>query len=130
MTHRSTWKKQELKTAKLLGGIRSPNSGNALPDRTDVQGVKIKGKEITVSCKYQTKMLVATLFEEVQKNAKKLGRMPLLLLKTKYMRGQLVVMKLDDFLDLVGKDDSSKVLLTATDGLVTTKTEADDEKEM
>jgi len=108
MTHKSTWKNQEREAAKALGGTRAPCSGSYLSDHTDVEDVIISGHEILVSCKYRASMLVVTEWEETNINAKKTNKIPILLLKTKYLRGQLVVMHLDDFRRLVRCQDTEK----------------------
>ena len=98
MTSRSTWKKLELKVAKMLGGQRNPLSGSA---SKHTSGDIIHDK-FYVECKYRAKFAVVSLFKEVEEKAKAENKVPLLVLKQKNLRGELVVLRLEDFVKLVG----------------------------
>jgi hypothetical protein len=100
MTHKETWKKLERKVAKKLGGVRNPLSGK---HSRHTSGDVIHPK-FYIECKYRKNFAVATLFDEVRKNAKKESKIPILVLKEKDKTGELVVLTLDDFVKLIGEE--------------------------
>jgi len=93
MTARETWKKFERKVAKKLGGFRTPLSGS----NSRITSGDVVHPCYYVECKYRSKFYVFSLFDDVRAKAKKEGKVPLLVLKEKNRRGELVVMDLDDF---------------------------------
>jgi len=97
MVARDTWKKFERKVAKKLGGVRTPLSGS---HSRHTSGDVIHDR-FYVECKYRSRFAVVTLFDEVKERAKKEGKIPILALKQKNRRGELVVLDLDDFVDLL-----------------------------
>ena len=100
MTSRDTWKKFERKVAKKLGGVRTPLSGS---HSRHTSGDVIHDR-FYVECKYRSRFAVASIFDEVKKKAKMEGKIPILVLKQRNRRGELVVLDLDDFVGLIGGD--------------------------
>ena len=105
MTCKNTWKGHERKTARILGGERIPCSG--------VSGTKLKGdvfhERFFVECKFRAHLFVYSVFQKVKEQASKTGKIPLLVLKQKYRKGELVVLDLNDFQKLIGlKEDNEK----------------------
>ena len=98
MTVSTTWKNLERKTAKILMGERIPCSG--------VSGVKLKGDvfhdRFFIECKFRAKFFVYSVFQKVKEQASKTGKIPLLVLKEKYKKGELVLLDLNDFQKLIG----------------------------
>lgn len=93
----SAWKKHERKTAKLLGGARIPCSGNGA-----IQGDVLHDR-FFIECKYKKAFSVLSLFRKVKAQSPK-DKVPLLVLKQKFKKGELVVMDLADFLKLVNAE--------------------------
>jgi len=87
------WKKLEQKIAKKLGGRRIPCSGVS----RDFKGDVITDK-LLIDCKYgeQIPKKLIDWWNKIEKEAKEMGKKPALVLKKKSMRGELIVLKLDD----------------------------------
>lgn len=104
MTSKSAWKGMERKVAGDLHGKRAMCSGNMALDKSDVEGAEINGHPLAVSCKYREELRglsVIAWFTEARDNAKKTQRTPLLVIKEKGKRGELVVLSMEDFKKLV-----------------------------
>lgn len=100
MTHRRTWQKLETKTAKLLKGERNPLSGK---DSKHTSGDVIH-PSLYVECKLKKRIATWSLFREVEEQAKLEGKTPVLILKEKNKKGELAVLRLSDFVELVDRD--------------------------
>jgi len=85
------WKKMERKVAKQLKGQRIPCSG--------ISGGRLSGDVLHdkyyVECKYRKHWNVWSIFREVEKEAKKLNKVPLLVIKERDKKGELVIKRLD-----------------------------------
>lgn len=101
MTSRSTWKGLERKAAKKLGGTRNPLSGR---ESLHTSGDVIH-KDLYVECKLRAQWSVLSLYREVKEEAKKEGKIPILVLKEKGKHGELVVLGMEDFKKLVGEGE-------------------------
>ena len=99
MTARETWKKFERKVAKKLGGVRNPLSGS---HSRHTSGDVIHDK-FYVECKYREKFSIVSLYDEVREKARKEGKIPLLVIKQKNRKGELVVVDLDEFVKMLQK---------------------------
>lgn len=98
MTSRSTWKAQERRVAKALGGERIPCSGSAQfrEEKGDVYSERYE-----VECKYSSRTFrVITLLKTVISRAKVTKKAPLLVIREKGTQGDYVVMRLEDFTKL------------------------------
>jgi len=102
VTHRSTWKKFERKVAKALGGQRTPLSGS-LSRHTSGDVIH---PIFYIECKYRADIrgfnALRVFKEEVEPKAKAEGKIPLLVVKEKGKKGELVVLRFEDFVKLVG----------------------------
>ena len=100
MTHRRTWQKLETKTAKLLKGERNPLSG----ENSKHTSGDVIHPSLYVECKLRKRIATWSLFREVEEQAKLEGKTPVLILKEKNKKGELVVLRLSDFVELVDMD--------------------------
>ena len=93
-----SWKKLEQKIAKKLGGKRIPVSGVSRDFKGDVLTDKL-----LIDCKYgkQIPKKLIDWWKKVKEEAKKMERMPALVLKKKGLRGELIILDVDDFRRLV-----------------------------
>lgn len=101
MTANGTWKSLERKVAKLLGGTRTPLSGGS---SKHTRGDVIH-PDFYVECKLRKRMAVWSLFRETEILAKREGKMPVVVLKEKGKKGELVVLRLTDFVELIKKEE-------------------------
>ena len=85
--------------AKLLGGQRNPLSGGA---SGHTRGDVIHDT-LYVECKLRKRMAVWSLFREVEVLAKRESKTPIVILKEKGKKGELVVLRLTDFVELIGE---------------------------
>lgn len=93
----STWKNLERKTAKTLNGKRNiDRSMDYHLSRPDVEHPLL-----SIECKYRAK--ISSFLKDGIAQARKYDRkkIPVLILKEKNMRGELVVIRLSDFQDLI-----------------------------
>lgn len=100
MTHRRTWQKLETKTAKLLKGERNPLSG----ENSKHTSGDVIHPSLYVECKLKKRIATWSLFREVEEQAKLEGKTPVLILKEKNKKGELAVLRLSDFVELVDRD--------------------------
>lgn len=90
------WKDAEYRAAFKLGGKRiALSGGGAHQDKGDVE---LPGWFVEV--KYRKLWQVFSLFLEVERKAKRVGKNALLVLTEKNTHGQLAVMRIEDFEEL------------------------------
>lgn len=92
------WKRLEKSAAGSLGGRRNVRGGDFSQSIADVEHPLF-----SIECKYRKqlpKLLTNGLAQAAGYNKDKI---PLLVVKERYQRGALVVLKLSDFEDLLGK---------------------------
>lgn len=97
-----TWKNLERKVAHLLQGRRNPLSGSMSGHGTcaDVIDHKILPGYF-VECKLRQAFGHHALFRVVEGEAKKEGKLPLLVTKRKGETGELAVLRLTDLVELI-----------------------------
>lgn len=103
-TSSGTWKSLERKVAKLLGGHRTPLSGGA---SRHTRGDVIHNF-LYVECKLRKRIAAWSLFREVEELAKLEGKTPIVILKEKGKKGELAVLRLTDFVELIKEDKNEK----------------------
>jgi len=93
-----SWKKLEQKIAKKLGGKRIPCSGVSRDFKGDVVTDKL-----LIDCKHgeQIPKKLIDWWRKVKEEAEKMDKIPALVLKKKGMRGELIVLNVDDFKKIV-----------------------------
>jgi len=57
-----------------------------------------------VEVKHRKKFHIYTIWDEARKQARKEGKCPLLVVKMKHRKGELVVLQLQDFVELVKEE--------------------------
>lgn len=88
------WKAFEREVAKALGGTRSGPLGSDVPDIMDIP-------IIAPECKYMVRLLVREEdFQQAKRNAEKIGKKGVLVLKERGNLRKRAVMDLDDFVEL------------------------------
>lgn len=100
MTHSQTWKKLERVAAKKLGGQRQFNTG--AHNKEDVTHPRM-----VIECKVRASLAIKKWWEQAKKHCtgENKDKVPVLITKEKGMRGEFIIMKLDDYLSLHGGDD-------------------------
>jgi uncharacterized protein (DUF1330 family) len=98
------WKNLEKAAAQKLGGIRLVRGDNFSQTMLDVEH-----KWLAIDCKWRTSLAVVTWFKKLEKDNEKIygkeRKVPILVIKQRGMRSELVVIEIDDFIKVV--NDSS-----------------------
>lgn len=94
----TNWKTLERKVARVLKGKRNTRGGDfslSIPD--------VEHPLLSIECKYRKK--ISSFLKEGLRQAEGYNpdKIPVLILKEKYMKGEIVVMRLSDFQDLFGE---------------------------
>ena len=100
-----SWKRLELKIARMLGTERTPLSGgNSKMTRSDTLD-----RDFFVECKLRKNPAVWNLYERTEELAKKEGKIPVVVIKKKNKQGELFIINskyLEAFITKIGgKDD-------------------------
>lgn len=94
------WKALERTAAKRLGGTRIIRGNDFSQPLLDVEH-----PIYAIDCKWRTSLTTVRWYEKLVLDNKKIypkqGKIPLLVLKEKNMRGELVVLSMDDFLKMI-----------------------------
>ena len=101
-TNKRTWQKLEQRVCEKFGGRRTPLSGSNSQHGTAADCIECTVlPDAYVEIKLRAQWAHHTLFDAVEKQAKKEHKMPLLVTHTKNDRGELVTLRLEDFLALI-----------------------------
>ena len=94
----SNWKRHERKTAAALGGKRLSRGVDFSQSMPDVEHPRL-----SIECKYRAK--ISGFLKDGLRQAEGYypDKIPVLVLKEKHMRGELVIIRLQDFQDLFGE---------------------------
>lgn len=99
----TAWKDMERRVASRFGGKRVPLSGSMSGHGT---GADVMCQSVLpgffIECKLRSSFHHHAIFRRVKDMAKREGRKPLLVTHVKNEPGELVVLALDDFLELLG----------------------------
>ena len=107
MTARRTWKQLEERICRKFGGKRNPLSGSNSQHGTSSDCIEID-PELYIEVKLRGAFSHHTLFKDVEKKAKGENKIPLLVTHVKNERGELVIMRLDDFFGFFSKAGGDK----------------------
>jgi len=105
MTAWSNWKHHEKRVAIKLNGRRAFNTGSH--NASDVEH-----ETFAVECKYRKKFAARKFYEQAKIHAQKyfkqhkIRKVPIVVVKEHNQRGELVLLSLDDFVELVGLNDN------------------------
>lgn len=98
--HTETWKALERTAARKLGGERIVRGDNYSQSLLDVEH-----SWLAIDAKWRSSLATAKWFKKLVKDNEKIygkGRkVPILVIKEKNMRGELIVIDLDDFITVV-----------------------------
>lgn len=94
------WKALEKLVAQKLGGTRLVRG-----DDFGVSMLDVECDQWAVDCKWRSSLATATWYKKLVKDNEKIygkgKKVPILVIKEKGMRGELVVISLDDFISVV-----------------------------
>lgn len=100
MTHTDTWKSLERTAAKKLGGTRIVRGNNFSESLLDVEH-----PWLSIDAKWRQAIAVVTWYRKLCKDSDKIygkgKKVPVLILKEKGMRGELIVIDIEDFISVV-----------------------------
>ena len=104
-THKDTWKSLERRICKAFGGRRTPLSGSNSQHGTSADCIETNYPEYYLEIKLRENFLHHSMFrEDAEKPAEKENKIPVLITHKKNSKsGALVVLRLDDFLELIKK---------------------------
>ena len=104
-THKDTWKALERRICEKFNGRRTPLSGSNSQHGTSADCIETNYPEYYLEIKLRESFLHHTMFEDdVKKPAEKEGKIPILITHKKNAKtGALVVLRLDDFLEVIKK---------------------------
>jgi len=97
------WKALERKVARKFGGTRITRGEDFSESRLDVEH-----DWMALDAKWRSKLATVTWFKKLVKDNEKIygkgKKIPVLVLKLKSMRGELVVLEIDDFIKVVNDE--------------------------
>lgn len=100
MSHTGTWKELEKKAAQKLGGVRLERGNDFSQSILDVEH-----DFLAIDCKWRSSLATVTWFKKLMKDNEKIygkgKKVPILVIKQKGMRSELVVIEIDDFIKVV-----------------------------
>ena len=100
MAHTGTWKELEKKAAQKLGGVRLVRGDDFSQSILDVEH-----DFLAIDCKWRSSLATVTWFKKLMKDNEKIygkgKKVPILVIKQKGMRSELVVIEIDDFIKVV-----------------------------
>lgn len=91
------WKQTERRIAKAFGGKRNSLSGS----NSKVTSADVIHSRYYIEVKERKKIPFYKVFLEVKENAKKEGRIPILVIHEKNRKEDLVIIGMSDFIDLL-----------------------------
>lgn len=97
-TARATWKALERRICAKLGGRRTPLSGSNSMHGTSADCIETKYSKLYIEIKLRANFLHHTIFKEAARMAQLEDKMPILITHLKSEQGELVILKLSDFL--------------------------------
>lgn len=98
-----TWKQLERRVASKLNGKRNPYSGAVdMVTRADVILCGGPLRDYFIEVKQRSAFAHHSLFTSIETNARKEGKKVLLVTQVKNYPGELVTLRLDDLVDLLG----------------------------
>lgn len=93
------WKELEKTVARKFGGVRLSRGADF-----SVSALDVETEHFCFDAKWRSSLATVTWFKKLRKDNKKIydgKKVPVLVLKEKGMRGELVVLDIDDFIEVV-----------------------------
>jgi len=101
-TNKRTWQKLEERVCAKFGGRRTPLSGSNSQHGTSADCINcISNPNLYIEIKLRAKFALHSFFYDAEKQAKKEYKIPVLVTHEKSRHGELVTLRLDDFLLLI-----------------------------
>ena len=105
-TAKETWKALERRICEKLGGRRTPLSGSNSQHGTSSDCIGTRFSQYYFEIKLRQTFLHHKIFKDVEEKAKvEEDKIPILITHKKYENGSLVVLRMEDFLELIEKRD-------------------------
>ena len=102
MTSKRTWQMLEQRVCAKFGGKRTPLSGSNSQHGTSADCIKTNYPELYIEIKLRSKFLHHSIFKAAAKEAEKEGKVPILVTHVKNEESELVVLRIEDYLKLLG----------------------------
>lgn len=104
-TTKDTWKSLERRICAKFSGRRTPLSGSNSHHGTSSDCIELSSEfqKFYIEIKLRAKFMHHGIFRDVKQKAKDEDKLPLLITHEKNEKNNLVVLRLDDFLELIKK---------------------------
>ena len=104
-TARETWKALERRLCAMFGGRRTPLSGSNSQHGTSSDCIEQSPEfqKFYIEIKLRAKFMHHGIFRDVKQKAKDEDKIPLLISHEKSEKGNLIILQLNDFLELIKK---------------------------
>ena len=102
-THKNTWRSLEMRICRSMGGRRTPLSGSNSQHGTSADCIELSPEfqKFYFEIRLRQKFLHHENFKDVREKAKTENKTPILFTQTKSNDKCLVVLKLEDFVELI-----------------------------
>lgn len=106
-TARDTWKSLERRICKEFGGKRTPLSGSNSGHHTSSDCIELSSEfqKFYIEIKLRAKFMHHGIFRDVKQKAKDEDKIPLLISHEKSEKGNLITLRLSDFLELIKNEN-------------------------
>lgn len=101
MTDKRTWQMLEQRVCAKFGGQRTPLSGSNSQHGTSADCIRTRYPEFYIEIKLRANFLHHSVFKAVAKEAEKEDKIPILVTHVKSKESELVVLRIEDFLEMV-----------------------------
>ncbi|MFV9676130.1 MAG: hypothetical protein ACNYVW_00505 [Methanosarcinales archaeon] len=100
MTAKRTWQMLEQRVCAKFGGKRTPLSGSNSQHGTSADCIRTRYPSFYIEIKLRSTFLHHSVFKAAAKEAKKEGKMPILVTHVKSEESELVVLRIEDFIEM------------------------------
>lgn len=104
-TVKETWKALERRLCEKFGGRRTPLSGSNSQHGTSSDCIELSPEfqKFYIEIKLRAKFSHHAFFRDVKQKAKNEQKIPLFITHEKHEKGSLVILRMEDFLELIKK---------------------------
>lgn len=114
MTSKRTWQKLEQRVCAKFGGRRTPLSGSNSQHGTAADCIETNYPGVYIEIKLRACFLHHSIFKDVAKSAQKEGKTPILATHVKNEDSELVTLRIEDFIDILGNCAKSNLFVQGT----------------
>lgn len=100
-THKDTWKSLERRICEKFGGRRTPLSGSNSQHGTSSDCIETNYPWLYIEIRLREYFLHHNIFRDIEKQSKDENKIPILFTRTKNNNDSLVIMKLENFMEIV-----------------------------